>query len=359
MTVSSKLERRSHVVGRIVTDMELEQEVLRMLWTFHWVSTAQLTRLVWGHNTGNYRTRLRPTLKRLLMADLIWQTSWRFLPGYRAQQRGAVSGGWFYGLTERGRARAMESMPQLRTIHCTTRENYLSATERRTMIHSSHYTEYCTGLIEELRNHPLVAGLFFETESTILGDHLRMDGLVRIRMRQTPPQQVIGARPPWFVPWLPGLRDALEPGMVELTFAIEIDEGTEELPVIQRKGENYKRTYLGGMQLLDALNAPSIHPVPWQQVLCPVNTPPDPAYARLSFPITVFIVIGPQRLSNVREFWQRGWSTSEIRMTSWQHIHQHGSIVRAPYKNHHGEWVDLLGHPHAFTGDLPPLRLRR
>jgi len=40
-------------------------------------------------------------------------------------------------------------------------------------------------------------------------------------------------------------------------------------------------------------------------------------------------------------------------MTSWQHIHEAGSIVRAPYLNQRQEWVGLLGHPHPYEGRLP------
>ena len=339
---------------RMVAEDEVEREVLRMLWTFHWTSTAQLTRLVWGSNTGRHRTRLRPILQRLYANNLIWRTTWRFLPGYRAQQRGAVSGGWFYGLTELGKAQAAARLPALTMMHCMTREDYLSATERRTLLHSGHYTEWCTGLIEELRRHPATAGVFVETESTALGRHLRMDGLIRLRLRQAS-QGVAGAveRPPWFVPWLPGLRAPLVPGLVDVTLALEIDEGTEHLAVIEGKGENYRRTYLGGMQLPDASGAVAFPSVAWDQVLCPANAPTDLHSRRLFFPITVLVVLGPQRLVNTWEAWQRGWSGSEVRMTSWQHIHEAGSIVRAPYVNQRQEWVGLLGHPHPYDGRLP------
>jgi hypothetical protein len=348
MTIPFIRQRRSDTAGCGVSDADIENEVLRMLWTFHWASTAQLTRLVWGHNTGNYRTRLRPALERLYMSDLVWRTSWRFLPGYRAQQRGA---------TERGKARAAESLPELSTLHCVTREDYLSATERRTLLHSGHYTEYCTGLIEELRHHPLTAGLFFETECTLLGRHLRMDGLIRVRLHRTPPIAV-GAptHDPWFVPWQSGLRELLHPSKVDLTFALEIDEGTEQLSVLHRKAQNYKRTYLGGVQLLDAMDKPTIQPVAWDQVLCPPNMLTGAASRTRCFPVTIVVVNGPQRLSNVMDVWQQGWGGSEVRMTSWRHINEAGSIVRAPYRNQHGAWVDLTGHPHPYTGRLPPPR---
>jgi hypothetical protein len=336
-------------------EAELEHEVLRMLWTFHFASTAQLTRLIWSGYTESNRKRLRRTLERLLTVHLIWREPLRLLAGFRGHSFGKVSGGWFYGLTEQGRQVVLEHLPHLAGIHCLTRDAYLSLGDRRTLRHAFHYTEYCTGLIEELRRHPLTAGLFFDTECTRLGSHLRMDGLFRMRLWRKPPPHAIHRddAPPWYVPWLSSLREPLVSGLFDATFAIEIDEGSEELRVLVRKAENYRRTYAGGMVARSGESESGHLLVDWPSILCPAGTESAPELRTFFFPIPVVIVPGPQRLINVFEAWQRGWATSEVRVTSWFHIHERGSIVKAPYLNQNRQWVDLLGRPLAYSGRLP------
>lgn len=329
----------------------IELEVLRMLWTFHFASTAQLARLVWGKNTDWNKQRLRRTLESLLSHDLIWREPFRIAPGFRSHGNGKLSGGWFYGITERGKAKAVSHLPQLAGIHCMTREGFLTNSERRMMQHSLNYTEYCAGLVDALRAHPLTAGMFFDTECTRLGSHLRMDGLFRLRLRRSPPQ--LSEQPdllPWYVPWLTTLRSPLLPTLLDVTFSIEIDQGSEELKVIQLKAENYMRTYAGGLTKADSGDQAS---VAWHEILCPPGIPDDVEQRKFYFPITVFIVPGVQRMVNVLAAWQRGWPTSEIRVTSWQHINEAGSIIKAPYLNHQRSWVDLLGRTLSYSGRIP------
>jgi hypothetical protein len=329
----------------------IELEVLRMLWVFHFASTAQLARLVWGENTDWNKQRLRRTLEPMLRNDLIWREPFRISPGFRSHAHGKTSGGWFYGITQLGRAKAVHHLPQLAGVHCLTREGFLTDSERRIMQHSLNYTEYCTGLIDALRAHPLTAGMFFDTECTRLGSHLRMDGLFRLRLRRTLPQQAEQSdQLPWFVPWLTTLRSPLLSTHLDVTFAIEIDQGSEELKIIERKAENYMRTYGGGLNTTIAGDQPT---VAWHEILCPPGIPNDVELRKFYFPITVFIVPGAQRMVNVLAAWQRGWPTSEIRVTSWQHIHETGSIVKAPYLNRQHGWVDLLGRSLPYSGRIP------
>ena len=334
-----------------MTDEEVEREIMRMLWIFHWTSTAQLARLIWGSNTGRHRTRLRPILQRLYdyRSDLAHE-----LALFARLSRAAARRGlrrmvlWADEAGKNGGCRPA-SRADHRALHDA--RGLLKATERRALHHSGHYSEFCTGLIEELRHHPVTTGLFIETECTRLGTHLRMDGLLRVRLRRSPGTLAPSAEPsPWFVPWMAELSGPLAAGMVDVTLAIEIDEGTEELAIIEQKAENYRRTYLAGLQGSDGSAIPA---VAWPEMLCPPQTPADPHVRRLFFPVPVFVVLGPQRLVNVWEAWQRGWSGSELRITSWQHIHEAGSIVRAPYVNQRREMVDLIGHPHPYAGRLP------
>lgn len=307
-------------------------ETLRMLWIFHFASTSQLARLVWGANTPWNKERHRPTLEELLENDLIWREPLRSLTAFRGHTHGKIAGGWFYGLTERGREYIVQHIPQLENIHCMTRERYFSENERRIMHHSFNYTEFCTFLIEGLRSHPLTVGMFFDTECTRLGSHLRMDGLFRLRLRRRPlTTHIDDARFPWDVPWLFTLRSPLTPDVVDVTFAIEIDQGSEELQVIQRKALNYMRTFAGGLQPAGAHDTAHDLNVAWSSILCPIDLPEDHAHRAPYFPVPVFIVPGIQRGVNVHAAWQRGWPTSELRVTSWMHIHEAGSVLRVAY----------------------------
>src|ERR687886_388580 len=95
--------------------------------------------------------------------------------------------------------------------------------------------------------------MFFETESTIMGAHLRMDCLIRLRLyRRAPPTGLPAvSRPPWHVPWLPTLRTPTVPGALDATFALETEEGSEKWAVLEAKALNYRRTFIGGYYLLD------------------------------------------------------------------------------------------------------------
>jgi hypothetical protein len=215
-----------------------------------------------------------------------------------------------------------------------------------------HCTEYCTRLIQYLRQHPLTVGMFFETESTVLGAHLRIDCLIRLRLHRRTPQGRPPApvRPSWYVPWLPTLRTPVLPGTLDATFALEIDESSEGLPVLEDKAYNYRRTFAyglpGGQQVVAAMGdsdaVPTVH---WQQVLCPMDAPEAIEARLISFPIPVFVMKDESRLSSVWQAWSRGWPGAEVRMTTWPLLNAARSVLSAPYLNQERRWVDLLGTP--------------
>ena len=335
------------------TSGDWEREILRMLWTFHIATTDQLTRLVWNtaRPTTALQRRARSTLYRLREMGMAWREARRVLPGYRGHRDGPVSGGLYHGITDAGRAWASARMPELRVLHCMTREGYMHEPERRTLAHSTHLTEYCTRMIHYLRDHPLTVGMFFETESTVLGGHLRMDALIRLRLRrrESPSQVQSPLHPHWHVPWLPTLRTPIVPGTLDATFALEIDEGTESLQVLERKALNYQRTFTQGVpggQMLDAGgNETALPAVHWQKVLCPVDVPGTIEAQATYFPIPVCVMNSEQRLANVWQAWQQGWPNSEVRMTTWELLGQARSVMSAAYLNQDRQWVDLLGNP--------------
>ncbi len=326
----------------------VEREIVRMLWTFHFATTDQLSRLIWNDAARSSRRRLKTPLRRLLAMHLLWREPRKTSPGYRSHTNGRASGGWYYGLTAIGQAWAAKRMPELTVLHCITREGYLTDPDRRTITHSAHCTEYCTRLIQRLRSDRRAVGLFVETESTVMGAHLRMDGLIRLRLdRRAPMRDSMAAPvPPWQVPWLPTLRIPALPGTLDATFALEIDEGSEKLPVLEGKARNYRRTFIGGHRLLDSAgnetDGPTVH---WQQVMCPRDVPDHLAAQLTYFPIPVFVMNSDQRLANVWEVWRAGWPDAEVRMTTWAHLNRARSVLSAPYLNQERRWVDLLGSP--------------
>lgn len=338
--------------GGDATAADVEREIVRMLWTFHFATQEQLSRLIWNDGRPMVRRRLKPALTRLLTMHMIWQEPRKPLPGYSSHTHGKASGGWYYGLTAAGKSWGSTRMPELQGLHCITREGYLSDPDRRTITHSGHCTEYGVRLIQYLRQHPLSVGMFFETESTVLGAHLRMDCLIRLRLyRQAPRKESdMPARPPWYVPWLPTLRTPILPGTLDATFALEIDESSEGLQVLEDKARNYRRTFAyglpGGQQVVAGMGVsdgvPTVH---WQQVLCPMDAP-EPIEARLiSFPIPVFVMKDEGRLASVWQAWSRGWPGAEVRMTTWPLLNAARSVLSAPYLNQERRWVDLLGSP--------------
>ena len=341
------MTRRTGLTASYASD-EVEREIVRMLWTFHFATPDQLSRLVCHVSTAGVRRRLTRAMERLQGMQMVWREARRSLPGYRGHSNGRLSGGWYYGLTEAGRAWAATRMPELQVLHCITREGYLSEPERRIITHAVDCTEYCTRMIAYLRYHPLTLGMFFETESTVMGAHLRMDCLIRLRLyRRTPPTSGAAPdRPPWYVPWLPTLRTVTVPGTLDTTFALEIDEGSEKLAVLEGKAQNYRRTYAGGHHVLDVAghttDVPVVH---WQRVMCPTQVRGQRDAEAPYFPIPVFVLTTDQRLANVWQAWNAGWPGAEVRMTTWAHLDRAPSVFNAPYLNQERQWVDLLGTP--------------
>ncbi len=329
---------------------DIERELVRMLWTFQFATTDQLTRLLWNASTPTLRRRTTMALQRLLDMFMVAREARRPLPGYRSQLNGRASAGYYYALTEAGRAWGGTTMPELLALHCTTREGYMTDSDRRTITHAVHCTEYGTRMIQYLRNHPLTLGMFFETESTVLGGHLRMDCLIRLRLHRRPPAAPVAVRdqPPWHVPWLGTLRTPSVAGTLDATFALEIDEGSENLAVLRAKALNYRRTFIqgvpGSQRLLAAgveADLPTVH---WQRVLCPMESVDGSETQLVYFPIPLIIMNTEQRLANVWQFWSEGWPDAEVRMTTWALLERTRSVMRAPYLNQQRQWVDLLGN---------------
>ncbi len=344
-------------LNRVDLGAALEREIVRMLWRFHFATRSQLSRLIWNDGARNWQRRLKAPLQRLVEMHMVWQEPRKTSPGYRSHSNGRAAGGWYYGLTEVGRAWAAERMPELTVLRCITREGYLSDPDRRTFTHASHCTEYCTRLVQQLRNHPRTAGLFFETESTVMGAHLRMDCLIRLRLyrREPPMPAMLEQRLPWEAPWLLTLRTRTAPGTLDVTFALEIDEGTEELEVLERKALNYRRTFtlglpgdhgIPGVPGDAAGNVPRLPTVHWQAVLCPVDVPNHSAAQVRYFPIPVLVMNSDQRLRNVWRAWHDRWPNSEVRMTTWERLNQAASVTGALYLNQEWVWVNLLGKRH-------------
>jgi len=203
-------------------------------------------------------------------------------------------------------------------------------------------------MIQRLRPDPRTVGMFFETESTVMGAHLRMDGLIRLRLRRDALDGHAPAapRPPWYVPWLPTLRVAPIGGTLDATFALEIDEGSEKLAVLHGKARNYRRTFEGGQRVLDlAGNETSMPTVHWQKVLCSPDILEHREAQVNYFPIPVFVLTNDQRLANVWQAWKEGWPGAEVRMTTWAQLNAARSVLSAPYLNQHRQWVNLLGSP--------------
>ena len=105
---------------------DVDREIVRMLWTFHFATPDQLSRLVCHESTPAVRRRLTRALERLMGMQMVWREARRSLPGYRGHSDGRLSAGWYYGLTEVGRAWAATRIPELRVLHCITCEGYLS-----------------------------------------------------------------------------------------------------------------------------------------------------------------------------------------------------------------------------------------
>ncbi|CAA9321662.1 MAG: hypothetical protein AVDCRST_MAG93-5776 [uncultured Chloroflexia bacterium] len=337
--------------GKDYRGEDVEREIVRMLWLFHFATTDQLCRLLWNDGARSSRRKLVLPLRRLYDMHMIWREPRRTSPGYRSHLNGRAASGWSYGLTETGRMWATEAMPELTSLRCTTREGYMHNPDRRTITHSTHHTEFCTRIIERLRGDTSTVAIFIETESTVLGNHLRMDGLVRLRLRHHA-ASVVGQprdeRMPWHVPWLPTLRAPALEGTFDATFAIEIDEGTESLPILEAKAQNYRRTFMHGMLTMQRMRtdggAYDLSAEPWHLVLCPPNI--DPAEAVAYFPIPVVVMNSETRLANVSRVWNRGWPNSEVRMTTWEHLGRARSLMSAHYLNQDEQWVDLLGNIH-------------
>jgi len=218
---------------------------LRLLGRLEFVQTPILRRLVYRDIPE--RTMYH-SLDALLAQGLVWRTDvrWQSLPGParagRRQPPPRLPHIW--GLTPRGRdlLATLEiehddlALQGLRTHH--PRDQVSTITLRHDLVAAW----WCAALLDALRMHPWLRSIFCQVEF-VSHERQRIDALMLVRLcpdRPRPSADLTGD-----IPWFAG--ESRQPGEIELRWALEVDRGTESLPILMEKAVTYRDLHADGI----------------------------------------------------------------------------------------------------------------
>jgi hypothetical protein len=199
-----------------------------------------------------YRDHSATTCKRDLLHlhehRLIWRTAApptaRALAPTAQGRTGRVGGRrrYVYGLSHEGKSvlEQLDAEPDARSLAALksrdARGRYPSPS---TLGHDLQVAWWCASVLEGLRRLPWCHSVFCQTEF-VVSERQRMDAALVARFDMRSSRLDLAQ-----LPWLDGTP--LRPGQVELRWALELDTGTEAIPVLLRKFVCYRDHHADGV----------------------------------------------------------------------------------------------------------------
>ncbi|NNJ11956.1 hypothetical protein EKD04_016605 [Chloroflexales bacterium ZM16-3] len=199
-----------------------------------------------------YRDHSATTCKRDLLHlhehRLIWRTpappTAHALAATTQGRTGRVGGRrrYVYGLSHEGKSvlEQLDAEPDARSLDALkardARGRYPSPS---TLGHDLQVAWWCASALEGLRRLPWCHSVFCQTEFVVSAQQ-RMDAALVARFDLTTPRPELAQ-----LPWFDG--SPLRPGQVELRWALELDTGTEAIPVLLRKFVCYRDHHADGV----------------------------------------------------------------------------------------------------------------
>jgi DNA-binding HxlR family transcriptional regulator len=190
-------------------------------------------------------------LQRLLEEGLIWRTSLYHGRSSTATTKGTgIRLPYVYGLTEMGLAllRVMDGESDEKSYQRLRYRKADDVADRQIpLAHDLAVSWWCLQLLADARRNPYVMGVFVQTEYVSAVDQQgavlqRLDALVLLRLNVRSPRSVTGE-----MPWWDG--SGRQAGDIDIRLALEMDTGSEALPVLLAKAVMYRDLTLNGMYL--------------------------------------------------------------------------------------------------------------
>lgn len=231
-----------HIPSAMPACSRQQVAILRLLGRLEFMTTEQIHRLVFPQQS---RDSVLYHLRDLANNDLIWRVHVPFqvMPatGKQGGRGPPLKLPYVYGLTAAGRMalETLDAEPDRRSLEALkAREPGTRAPSKLTMTHDLQASWWCSSLLLALRRNGFVRGIFLQVEF-VVHERQRMDALFIIRLTRTP-QPVEAERWPFFD------GTPRRPDELDVRLALEIDRGTEPLPVLLAKGAAYRDLHAQG-----------------------------------------------------------------------------------------------------------------
>lgn len=222
--------------------VERQIAVLRLLGRLEVMRSSQIKRLVYPDMSAR---GMGKQLATLLGHQLVWRTRVHLeerVSDGSDRRRTPVAPPYVYGLTSAGKALldTLEVEHDQRSLDgLRAREAGAPVVTPNTIAHDLQASWWCSSLLLEVQRSPWCHSVFVQVEFTV-HPRQRIDALVILRLNLTTPRPDLGR-----IPWFDGTPR--RPDEVELRLALEVDRGTEPLPILLQKAVAYRDLTAGGI----------------------------------------------------------------------------------------------------------------
>lgn len=221
--------------------VERQITTLRLLGRLEVMRTAQIRRLVYPDMSAR---GMGKQLATLLGHRLVWRTRVHLEERVDVGDRKAppVTPPYVYGLTTPGKALldTLEVEHDQRSLDgLRAREPTEELVTPNAIAHDLQASWWCSSLLLEVQRSPWCHSVFVQVEFTV-HPRQRFDALVILRLNLSTPRPSVGR-----IPWFDGTPR--RPDEVEVRLALEVDRGTEPLPILLQKAVAYRDLTAGGV----------------------------------------------------------------------------------------------------------------
>src|SRR6266496_4529706 len=237
-------DRRGGIVPSALPLLD-EREVLlmRLLGRLDLMTLTQIQQAVYP----TYTTRgVQKRLQYLLDDDLLWRVQTRLVAANHAAEYAKVrkQGAFAYGLSDQGK----ELLNTLEVEHdpltfdrLVSRDPRGRKPDLRTLAHDLQVSWWCLNIILDATENRYCRRVYVQTEFYPEKSQ-RIDALIILRLSPDNPRPAedMGA-----IPFFDGTH--LQPGEIDIRFALEVDKGTEELKVLLEKAARYRDLHRAGV----------------------------------------------------------------------------------------------------------------
>jgi len=243
-TTAALTDKRGGIVPSALPLLD-EREVLlmRLLGRLDLLTLTQIQQAVYP----SYTVRgVQKRLQYLIDDDLLWRVQTRLVAANHAAEYAKVrkQGAFAYGLSDQGKellnTLEVERDP-LTYERLVSRDPKGRKPDLRTLSHDLQVSWWCLNVVLDAAENRFCRKVYVQTEFYPEKSQ-RIDALVILRLcpDRPRPSDEVGA-----IPFFDGTD--LQPGEIDIRFALEVDKGTEELKVLLEKAQKYRDLHKSGI----------------------------------------------------------------------------------------------------------------